>query len=208
MTGHRHTGGQVLDLNSEVCPSSVLKQATVGEDCDVYISRLDRSWAEHSEIVHSSVTRGDIRNSRLVMSVVDGSDVVDSAVYDGAVFDSKIEGVVLRGGVIKNCRIISDCIVGNAVLDGLTITEDMRIGEGHWTRVPRCFKFSNDVATNIVVTESTDGCAYIGCRRKPMRRWIQGARRFGKVIGWDTATTDMIAAHFEEWLKDNAGRNV
>jgi ADP-glucose pyrophosphorylase len=202
MINHRHTRGKVLDLNSEVCPNSFLDNSTVGEDSDVYLSNLKDSWTDNSEIVHSAVTRGDVRNSRLVMSVVDGSDVIDSAVYDGAVIDSKINRVTLRGGVIRNSTIDADCVVGNAILEGVTITEDMRIGTGYWTRAPRCFKFSNDVATDIVVTESTDGHAYIGCQRKPMRTWIKGKDRFGKVIGWDKETTDMIAARFEEWLAE------
>lgn len=203
MTGHRHTRGKVLDLNSEVSPSSYLDNSTVGEDTDVYTSNLKDSWTDHSEIVRSIVTNGDVRNSRLVLSVVENSDVIDSAVYDGAVINSKLEGVTLRGGVVKDCTISADCVIGDAVLDGLTITEDMRIGTGYWTRVPRRFEINNDVATGVVVTESTDGCAYIGCQRKPMRRWMQGAERFGKAIGWDKETTDMIAAKFEEWLKDN-----
>jgi hypothetical protein len=205
MINHRHTRGKVLDLNSEVCPKSFLDNSTVGEDTDVYLSNLKDSWTDHSEIVHSSVTNGDIRNSRLVMSMVDGSEVVDCAVYDGAVIGSTIERVILRGGVIRNCTIDSDCVVGDAILDGLTITDDMRIGTGYWSRVPRSFKFSNDVATDIVVTESTDGHAYVGCQRKPMTTWIKGKERFRKVMGWDNETIDLIESHFKEWLKDNNG---
>jgi hypothetical protein len=203
MIHHRHTRGKVIDLNSEVCPNSFLDNSTVGEDSDVYISHLDNSWVERSEVVHSAVTRGDVQDSRIVMSVVDNSDVIDSAVYDGAVIGSKIQRVTLRGGVIKNCDINADCVVGNAVLEGLTITEDMRIGEGHWTRVPRQFVINDSVATNIVVTESIDGYAYIGCRRKLMSTWIRGKERFGKVIGWDASTLDLIESKFKEWLKDN-----
>lgn len=208
MVNHRHTRGIVLDLNSEVCPKSFLSDSKIGEATDVYISNLTNSWVNSSTIVHSNVTLGDVQHSEVVMSVVDHSDVINSKVYDGAVIDSKLENVTLRGGVIKDCLINADVVVGDAILEGLIINQDMRIGTGHWTRIPRRFEVNNDVATGVIVTESTDGCAYIGCQRKPMATWIKGSRRFGKVIGWDQDTIDYIVLNFKEWLKDNHGRNV
>jgi hypothetical protein len=200
---HRHTRGIVLDLNSEVCPQSFLDNAKVGKDVDVYQSILTDSWADHSKIVKSTIQEGDIRESELVLSTVVWSDVIDSKVYDSKIINSNIHGATVRGGVILGCTIDADCVVGDAVLEGLTITEPVRIGHGYWTRVPRSFVINNEITTGVVVSESNDGFAYIGCQRKPMKQWIKGAARYGKAIGWDTVTVDLIASKFKEWLEDN-----
>lgn len=186
MIKHRHTRGMVLDLNSEVCPNSYLKNSKVGTETDIYCSYLEDSWVEYSNLVMTSVVRGDISTSKI---------------YEGSVFESTLKGVTSRGGIFFNCNIDADVVVGNAVLNGLTITEDMRIGVGNWTRVPRRFEINDSVATGVIVTESTDGCAYIGCQRKPMRIWIKGAKRFQKVIGWDDESIDLVCTTFEDWLK-------
>lgn len=203
MVNHRHTRGLVLDLNSEVCPNSFLDNSKVGEAADVYQSTLVDSWVDTSNVAKCSIIGGDLHSSDLLLSSITYSDITNSKIYDSKIINSKLEGVTSRGGNIVGCTITADCVIGDAVLVGLKITEPKRIGEGYWDREPRSFELNTDVARGVVVTESTNGHAYIGCQRKPMRTWIKGARRFGRVIGWDKDTTDYIASHFEEWLKDN-----
>lgn len=120
--------------------------------------------------------------------------------YDSSVLFSTLTGVQARGSVIYGCTIDADVQVGQAELVGLTINRPMRIGVGFWDRVPRSFEIDTDLAS-FVVTESTDGHAYVGCQRKPMRTWIKGKERFRKVMGWTPDIIDTIEDHFLEWLK-------
>jgi hypothetical protein len=197
---HRHTRGDVLDLNSEVCKDSFLNNSKIAEQSDVYSSTLKDSWVEYSDIVRSYVTGGDIKNSRLIMSVVGRSSLDGVRAYDSTIYDSDLANVNIRGGSIKGCIIRSDVWIGNAELIGLHIDKPMRIGTGTWTRVPRTLELNDEIVQNVIVTESTDGHAYVGCCRKPIDRWLKGAKRFQRVMGWTDETAGLICRTFEEWL--------
>lgn len=201
MISHRHTKGKVLDLNSEVCPNSYLDNTKVAQGVEVYVSKLHRCWVETSDVNRCWGIASRVEGSTLTLSTINRSDIADSKIYDSSVENSKIYGANLRGATIINSKII-DAWIGNATVSNVTIEGDIRIGTGYWTRSPRFFTINTADIKNVVVTESTNGWAYIGCTRKPMRTWIKGAERFRKVIGWDTETKDLVVSHFEEWLKD------
>lgn len=202
MIHHRHTRGRVLDLNSEVCPKTFLDNTIVGEAADVYDSNLSRSWVDTSKVIRTVGEDTDIKGSELFSCTVDASTIYDCRLYDAKVLHSKLTNVQARGSVIYGCEIDADVQVGQAELIGLTITRPMRIGVGFWDRVPRSFEIKNSIA-DFVVTESTDGHAYVGCQRKPMATWIKGKERFRKVMGWPQDIIDEIEANFLEWLETN-----
>lgn len=202
MISHRHTRGRVLDLNSEVSPGSYLDESFVGERSDVYESRLLRSWVDTSKLIRSTGEDSDIRGSEVYTCTLDSSTVVDCKLYETNVLHSNLTGVQARGSAILGCTIDADVQVGAAELVGLTIDRPMRIGVGYWDRVPRSFEIKNDIA-DFIVTESTEGHAYVGCQRRPMRQWIKGKDRYRRVMHWPQEIIDEIEAYFLEWLKTN-----
>ena len=202
MISHRHTRGRVLDLNSEVCPNSFLESTIVGEAADVYESNFSRSWIDTSKVIRTVGEDADIKGSELYTCTVDSSTIYDCKLYEAKVLHSKLDSVQARGSVIYGCEINADVQVGQAELIGLTINKPMRIGVGFWDRVPRSFEIKNDIA-DFVVTESTEGHAYVGCQRRPMRQWIKGKERYRKVMGWPQEIIDEIERNFLEWLETN-----
>lgn len=200
MLRHRHTRGQVLDLSSEVCPNSVLDKAQVSTGSDVYVSNIRTSWIEQSRLIRCLVEESDVYGSLITHSVVAKTKLYNANVIDSLIHGSTIEGGDFRGAEVINCTVEAGWI-GNAKIEGLTIVDPIRIGTGYWTRLPGYFEINNEVASGVIVTESTNGYAYIGCIRKPMKLWIKGSKRFQKVIGWDDGTRELIVETFREWLK-------
>ena len=203
MIFHRHDRGLVLDMNtSEACPQSKLdKHSRLGPNADVFQSILESSWVENSVVANCHLRETRILEDSITFnSSFLNVDVGHSKVYSSMLTDSTIHGVQARGSIISGCRIEADVQIGAAELIELEILQPMRIGTGVWTRAPRSFHLLSD-SVNLIVTESTDGQAYVGCRRKPMETWIKGKERFRKIMGWDQEIIDQIETHFRTWLK-------
>jgi uncharacterized protein YjbI with pentapeptide repeats len=173
----------------------------VATDADVYYSKCYDSWIEHSHVTRSHLERADIEHTELVLTVVENSEITNSRVYDSLIKDSQIENANVRAANIAGCKITSGWIQ-NATLVGVTIDQDIRVGCGTWTSTPRSFVLNDDNVKNIVVTESTDGYAYVGCTKRPMLHWIKGKARYQKVMGWTNEMMDLIEANFRTWLEN------
>lgn len=196
---HRHTRGRVIDLNGEVCPNSYLDNTTVSTDGEVYNSWLQDSWVQYGTVFRSTVGATKLDGSSVLSSKIWNCEIENSKVYESLIESSEIRTANVRGAVIKNSK-VSLAWVGKAVLDGVYIDQAMRIGVGVWTAPPRYFEIDDGIAVGVGITESTDGHAYVGCRRRPIKTWINGAKRFQKVMGWKGETVDMIVQNLKQWL--------
>ncbi len=132
-------------------------------------SRIEQSKVFHSSLVQSSVTEG---------SVVVGSQLsrclVIASIIDGAIVD----GPTLRDVVIENCE-----------LYGAWKLENAFVSHGIWHRAPCSLIISGESAIEgyevyATLTESTDGYALIGSKRKPISKWIRVGEHMGKRLGW------------------------
>jgi hypothetical protein len=198
MVINRHSRGKA-SINADVCPTSILdKDSFADAGSTIWHSNISKSWIQ-GKVLGSAIRESRILAGEVVSSTIIGSTLNDGRIYGSHVQDSIINGGLIRGGRVMSCEISGGTIQGGAVVFGLHVHSDMRIGSGLWGREPRYFEIQTG-SVKTAITESTDGSAYINCQCKPMAVWIKGKRRFGKTMGWSDEVLDLLETRFTEWL--------
>jgi hypothetical protein len=195
---HKNGHGRILGMGVEIDSRSFLDRTSfVGDEADIWESHLFRSRVENRGMVHSSTL---LRSSVTGNAKVLGAFIQGSRIQGGSVrgpFNRL--GPLVKGSVVKDHGFVGG---GDTVLRGVVIQKNMVVGTGSWKRDPRYVHFDiteTDIMT-IGITESTDGYAYIGCRRKPMTTWMKKQYLFQKIGHWTDEMRDRIYLTFEEWM--------
>lgn len=208
MSFERHTRGKIYG-QVEICRSSYLsKQSFAGERADIWNSEVLDSYVKADARVRQSVIEklsriegGEIYCSQVVGSRVTGGRICGAYVENSLVEGGYLKGDIARGGVRVVSSVIKDFAVVEmtASVEGVTLEKSMRVGYGHWTRPPRYFEITNEIA-DIAVSESVDGHAFILCRHKKMTDWIKARKRLQRAVRWPDEMIEEIKEHFENWL--------
>lgn len=200
----RKGGGCVYGYNTEVDSNSNLKYSAISDHSDIYRSHIVQSLCEKSTVYLSSVFSSNIKESKVSSSSVMSSSLEKCSVVLSSIKQSDISECKIYGSVLRDMIIRSDCVLSNCEVSGFSILAPVHIEGGVWTQMPRYFILNTAKAKNVVITEGIDGIAYIGCVGKPVKRWLKGADRFCKVIGWGKEEKDSIVNILNIWLKDDA----
>jgi hypothetical protein len=211
MNFERHGRGKKFGGAAEVCPNSFLCPTSfAADDADIWESfifaskvtgnsKLRRAQLEMCQI-GSDGGKVEIVESKLRHTSVTGGTALKCFIDDSTISGNPYFRGSGRGITIVGARISGDVVLeGEAGIFGATLSGKMRIGFGGWTRAPRHFEFNNEIA-EIGVTESTDGFAYIGCKRKLMTSWIRKRNLFLTAGGWSQEMGERLQRTFEEWL--------
>ena len=160
---------------------------------DAKRTSIDAGHIERSTLEKCHVNGGIITHSNLLDTYVENSTVATSRIRR-----SRIDNAIVIGSRIYNSTVGKGAVVQNASVFNFSVLPLMKIGCGTWHRQPRFLRVTKD-EYDIGVTESTDGHAYIGCRRKPIERWLKGRERFAQVMGWPKDIIDEIADEITQW---------
>lgn len=106
---------------------------------------------------------------------------------------ARVENVASRDASIYGDAVLTGTPEAPLALDGL-----YRIGTGTWSEAPRFVRFHE---LQISLTESTDGHAYVACKRMKMADWIKRGERLGQHFGWPPEFIEEGREIFREWMK-------
>jgi hypothetical protein len=202
--------GKAFGTLVDVCPDSTFdKTSFAGDTADIWQSRVIASRIQgqarirQSLIENSSVGvmqgRGECEATA---STLVGTELVNGHILGSEVTNSVIHGtgVMIRNSIVAGCNIRGDVAIMNADIEGLELKSKMRL-TGTWRRNPRFWLLENEM-TSVGITEGLDGTAFVGCRLKPMIRWIKGKDRWIQAGGWPREIGDQLEMLFTQWLDD------
>ena len=189
----------------------------IGQHVNCFSSHLDKlSYAANDAFLYnvtaasSAIDGGDINGTSLTRchiekGMITASRLVSTCVKNGRITHSMLDGCKVEGGIIltsvvENTTVRQGCVIENAIVNGLDMPELMRISGGTWSKLPRFHRIIRD-GIDFGMTQADAEHAFIACTRKPMKRWIQGKKRFGKAIGWSDSILDEIEEVFTQWMR-------
>lgn len=206
---HHNGNGKVWGHHALIDNSSFLdRRSNLFDSADVWDSKLLNTQVKGESLVRSSF----LQNCKI------GSEHLRSEVSNAFLHTSFINGGQVLGATLNNCYVEGECVIrgqvsltdcnfggavvieGNVTLKNLFLRGKHRIGFGDWMQAPRYIEIDNS-EIQVGITESTEGCAYIGCQRKPIEQWLKGSERFVKVAGWDKHSAEIVIETLREWLK-------
>jgi hypothetical protein len=212
---HRNGRGKVFG-EVDICRNSFLsKNSFAGDEADIFFSSVEDSAVKEKARVRNSMIKGfsevlgkaEVSGSSIENTKVFGSASVIGATVDNSVIcgQAKIRGAQheSQGVTVFNSVIRDEArALDNAVICGITLDRKMRVGGSDvWVDFPpRYFEVNNEIA-EIGITEARAGEAYIGCKRKPIEKWLKGARRFAKKVGWTEEMVAEISQILLSWLE-------
>jgi hypothetical protein len=207
----RYKSGKLFGEMVDICPNSSLdKHSFAGDQASIWQSHLVRSRVQGTAKLRNAVLEGSSAGVMLGAGEceVTATTLIDTEFINGSALGSVIKrsivhglNVIIKDSIVDKCEISGDVIIDRAEISGLVLSGKMRL-TGKWNREPRYYLLENEIA-NIGITEAQNGHAFIGCKLKPMARWIKGKDRFVKAGRWPREMGDELHKLFEEWLDES-----
>lgn len=193
---HKNGGGQVserceVDSASFVSTDSIVK----GQGAWIRDTRI-----EDSTVISSLITNAELEKSMAMDSNIhgygDGRLVLKYVCAEESYITGQVQlvstclvrSMISDKAITRNATVIDSVIYGDAQLLGDEFNM-CRIGYGVWETAPQTLAITKHGA-DIVLTQSTEGHVYIGCRRKRAKTWLRHADKLRNLTGWDD---DMLA---------------
>lgn len=209
---HKNGGARVFDFAEASDDSMVDCASSLHDHVQIFNSRIVNCVIKGRAIVANADLEDCLVEGNVVIT---GGKAFNCQFYDRAMMTedtsarhSSLHGLSrlfgkarILGSALRDASVYGDAeVYGHAghilALDGL-----YRVGTGTWDAngkgLPRFHRFEQ---LEISLTESTDGCAYVGCRRMKMSDWIFRGDRIGKHFGWPQEFIDRGKEIFREWL--------
>lgn len=206
---HDRGGGKLFDFSEATDDCFIDAESELHDYAEIYNSTLIRTTVRGNAI---------IANARLVDCYVEadaritGGQAFGCQFYDFAAMaeDAEARSSCFHGrsrlfgkAHVENVASREASIYGDAVLTGapgglLALDGLYRIGTGTWREAPRFVRFHE---LQISLTESTDGHAYVACKRMKMTDWIKRGERLGKHFGWPPEFVEEGRKIFREWME-------
>lgn len=217
---HRNGGGKVYGWEAEVSADTHLDSWSVARDQATIVSaHIENSMIYGASKVFLALIRD---NSEIYSAGVQGGQVrINRSTLIGADVCSKlpvlIKNTVLSGEIVvrDSATLIDVSAIGQVRVYGHVVLEAnsdrillrglMDIHRGFWRRAPKYVELGgpfDEQGFHFGITECTDGHAHVGCKCKPMTKWLEHVKdgRLARVAGWRNELVQRASDTFTEWL--------
>jgi uncharacterized protein YjbI with pentapeptide repeats len=216
---HRNGRGRVLGQDSEVSPDSLLdRDSTVSDGSTVLHARVNYSTIRNHSRIYGAQLKGcdvsgvTIEGNRVQLLNCDlsGTDIASEEVVMASqcimTGQISIRGSVLLDRVVASGEVWiggETSMVPARENENIELYGLMHIHKGEWRRAPRYREIGHPFELpHMGITECVNGLAHIGCRCRPMAKWLKHGLdlRLAHRAGWHDAITRRVAEIFTEWL--------